>query len=151
MKKRLLSRYLDWHDTWKDYPHHEAMFGVLAAFAVIWFWFYLMVGLNAPLPPLDSVTQVEVISSEYEAEKTYTDEFDITVCYAHLNFNSQYKLWFPKEEERPLTIRITSGNGDIFDLHLGKTTLSFNGKTFPLKQGEPGECLDSLTEHLLLK
>ena len=151
MKKRLLARYLDWRDTWKDYPHNDVMFGVLAACAVICFWMYLMAGLDAPLPPLDSVTQVEVASTDYADGKIYTDEFDITKCYAHLNFNSQYKLWFPKEEDRPLTIRITHGKGDVFDLHLGETTLSFNGKTFPLKQGEAGECLNSLTEHLLLK
>ena len=151
MKKRLFARYMDWHDTWKDYPHHEAMFGVLAACIVICFWMYLMTGLDAPLPPLDSVTQVEVISADHTGSKTYTDELGITKCYAHLNFNSQYKLWFPKEEDRPLTIRITYGKGEIFDLHLGKTTLSFNGKTFPLKQGENGESLDILTEHLLLK
>ena len=151
MKKRLLARYLDWRDTWEDYPHHEAMFGTIAALIVICLFGYLMMGLDAPLPPLESVTQVEVISAEYDDSKTYTDEFDITVCYAHLNFNSQYKLWFPNDEERPLTIRITSGTGNVFELLLGETTLSFNGKTFPLKQEEPGECLDSLTKHLLLK
>lgn len=151
MKKRLLARYLDWRDTWKDHPHDEVMFGVLAACAVICFWGYLMMGLDAPLPALDSVTQVEVISADHADSKTYTDEFGITKCYAHLNFNTRYKLWFPNEEERPLTIVVTPKNGEAFTVQIGETTLSFNGKTFPLKQSEVGDALDTLTEHLLLK
>ena len=112
---------------------------------------YLMIGLDTPLPSLDSVTRVEVSSTEVEVSRTYEDESGITKCYAHLNFNTQYKLWLPKEEERPLTVVIAHGNGAEFTLQIGEMTLSFNGKTFPLKQGEPGECLNTLTEHLLLK
>ena len=151
MKKGLLRRYLDLRETWEDYPFDEVVVGIVAAFAVLCFLGYLMIGLDTPLPSLDSVTRVEVSSTEDEVSRTYEDESGITKCYAHLNFNTQYKLWFPKEEERPLTVVITYGNGAEFTLQLGETTLSFDGKTFPLKQGEPGECLNTLTEHLLLK
>ena len=151
MKKGILRRYLDLCETWEDYPFDEVVVGIVAAFAVLCFLGYLMIGLDTPLPSLDSVTRVEVSSTEGEVSRTYEDESGITKCYAHLNFNTQYKLWLPKEEERPLTVVIAHGNGAEFTLQIGEMTLSFNGKTFPLKQGEPGECLNTLTEHLLLK
>ena len=151
MKKGILRRYLDLRETWEDYPFDEVVVGIVAAFAVLCFLGYLMIGLDTPLPSLDSVTRVEVSSTEVEVSRTYEDESGITKCYAHLNFNTQYKLWLPKEEERPLTVVIAHGNGAEFTLQIGEMTLSFNGKTFPLKQGEPGECLNTLTEHLLLK
>ena len=106
---------------------------------------------SSPIPPMDSVTQVEVTSTEHEVSRIYEDEFGITKCYAHLKFNTQYKLWFPKEEKRPLTVVVTHGNGEDLAVEIGETTLSFDGKTFPLKQSEDGEALDDLTEHLLLK
>ena len=151
MKKRLLARYLDWRETWEDYPHDEVVLGILAACAIICFFGYLAWGLDTPLPPLDSVTKVEVISDEYGESRVYEDEFGITKCYAHLNFNTQYKFWFPKDDERPLTVVVTYANGKEFSVQIGEKTLSFGGKTFPLKQDEDGESLDTLTEHLLLK
>ena len=151
MKKGLLRRYLDLRETWEDYPFDEVVVGIVAAFAVMCFFGYLMKGLDTPLPPLDSVTRVEVTSTEHEVSRIYEDEFGITKCYAHLKFNTQYKLWFPKEEKRPLTVVVTHGNGEDLAVQIGETTLSFDGKTFPLKQGEEGEALDDLTEHLLLK
>ena len=97
------------------------------------------------------VTRVEVSSTGHGVSRTYEDEFGITKCYAHLNFNTQYKLWFPEEEERPLTIIVTPEIGKEFAIQIGEKTISFGGKSFPLKQGEVGESLDALTEHLLLK
>lgn len=151
MKKRILKRYLEWREVWEDYPGWKVGLELIAACAVICFACYLMMGLDAPLPALNSVTQVELVSTDHEDSRVYDSEFDITVCYAHLNFNTQYKLWFPEEEERPLTVTITHGGGEEFVLQLGETTLAFNGKTFPLKQDGPGDALNALTEHLLLK
>ena len=151
MKKGLLRRYLDLRETWEDYPFDEVVVGIVAAFAVMCFFGYLMKGLDTPLPPLDSVTWVEVTSTEHEVSRTYEDEFGIIKCYANMNFNTQYKLWFPEEEERPLTIIVTPENGDEFSLQIGEKTISFEGKTFPLKQGEDGESLDILTRELLLE
>jgi len=151
MKKGLLRRYLDLRETWEDYPFDEVVVGIVAAFAVLCFFGYLMMGLDIPKPPLDTVAQVEVISSEHGKSRVYEDELGITKCYAHLNFNTQYKLWFTNEEERPLTILVTPKSGEVFTVQIGETTLSFNGKTFPLKQSEVGDSLNTLTEHLLLK
>ena len=151
MKKRLLARYLDWRGTWENYPFDDVVLGIFAAFVVILFWGYLMMGLDTPLPPLESVARVEVTSAEHEVSQTYEDEFGIIKCYAHLNFNTQYKLWFPEDEERPLTIIVTPKIGEEFTVHLGEKTISFDGKTFPLKQGEDGESLDILTRKLLLE
>ena len=151
MKKKLSRRYLDLRETWEDYPFDEVVVGIVAACAVICFFGYLMMGLDIPKPPLDTVTQVEVISVEHGKSRVYEDEFGITKCYAHLNFNTQYKLWFPEEEERPLTIIVTPEIGKEFAVQIGEKTISFGGQSFPLKQGEVGESLDALTEHLLLK
>jgi len=151
MKKGLVRRYLDLRETWKDYPFDEVVVCIAAAVAVMCFFGYLMMGLDIPKPPLDTVTRVEVISDEHGERRVYEDEFGITKCYAHLNFNTSYKLWFPEEEERPLTIIVTRENGEELAVQVGEKTISFGGKTFPLKQGEDGESLDTLTEHLLLE
>ena len=151
MKKRLLARYLDWRGTWENYPFDDVVLGIFAAFVVILFWGYLMMGLDTPLPPLESVARVEVTSAEHEVSQTYEDEFGIIKCYGLMKFNTSYKLWFPDEEGRPLTVVVTNGNGEEFSLQIGEKTISFEGKTFPLKQGEDGESLDILTRKLLLE
>ena len=147
LKKRLIA----WGVVWEDYPWWEVGLCMGAACALLCFFGYLMMGLDIPKPPLDLVTQVEVISTEHGKSRVYEDEFGITKCYAHLNFNTQYKLWFPEEEERPLTIIVTPESGEKFTVYIGEKSISFGGKSFPLKQGEDGESLDTLTEHLLLK
>lgn len=151
MKRRFLIRYQELREVWEDYPVWQIGLGIMAACLILNIFFYLMVGLDAPLPPLKSVTQVELTSADYEGSRVHNDEFGITKCYAHLNFNTQYKLWFPEEEDRPLTVTITHGDGEEFTLQLGQTTISFGGKTFPLKQDGPGDALNTLTEHLLLE